>query len=209
VGVSQIPCEFWSSQGTRLFYLRQQSFILLTACLAAVVTPALTFLLRPLTLGLINYVPAGPTGIVFAILAQYHAMIPHIYKYRLALSTSAPNDNHFVGLTFSDKSYRYLLALQLALFQWPGSLLAAAVGWVVGHAWRNGVLPGSLTTWRVPGWMVGIRGPKRTEEFEGLRRRLEGENSAAATGMQTLGQEATGRRRTTRQQLFDQFRGAL
>lgn len=175
------------------------------------IPPALTFLLRPLTFRLINYLPAGPTSIIFAILAQYHAMIPHIYKYRLALSTSPPTNDQFVGLTFSDKSYRYLLALQLALFQWPGSLLAAASGWIVGHAWRNGVLPGALTGWRIPGWMVGIRTPKRTGEFEGLRRRLEGENSASATttGMQTLAQDEAGRRRTMGQQLFDQFRGAL
>ena len=75
------------------------------------------------------------------------------------------------------------------------------------------MLPGSLTRWRIPGWMLGIRAPKRTEEFEGLRRRLEGENSASATtsGMQTERhlQGETGRRRTMGQQLLDQFRGAL
>ena len=177
------------------------------------IPPILTFILRPITFGVINYLPAGPTPIIFAILAQYNAMIPHIYKYRLALSTAPSTNDQFVGLTFSDKSYRYLLAVQLALFQWPGSLLAAAVGWIVGHAWRNGVLPGSLTRWRIPGWMLGIRAPKRTEEFEGLRRRLEGENSASATtsGMQTERhlQGETGRRRTMGQQLLDQFRGAL
>ena len=35
---------------------------------------------RPLSWGRINYLPAGPTPIVFALLAQYHSAIPYIYK---------------------------------------------------------------------------------------------------------------------------------
>jgi hypothetical protein len=140
-------------------------------------------------------------------------MIPHIYKYRLATSASPPTNDEFVGLTFSDKSYRYALALQLALFQWPGSLLGAAVGWVVGYSWRNDILPGSLTRWRVPGWMLGIR-TQRNQGFEGLRRRLEGEDSATATGatttgLQRPGERETGRRRTMAQQALQQIRGLL
>ena len=59
--------------------------------------------------------------------------------------------------------------------------------------------------------MVGIRGVKRGEDFEGLRRRLEGENenAALATGSDgRLGPEA-GRRRPLGRQLLDQFRGAF
>jgi len=187
------------------------SFILVSALLTTVFPPALALVLRPLTLGMFNYLPAGPTPIIFAILAQYHAMIPPIYKYRLALSASPPSLDDFVGLTFSNKSYRYALAVQLALFQWPGSLLAAAVGWIVGYSWRNDLLPGALARWRIPGWMVGVRAHRRSDEFEGLRRRLEGENSATATatGVQSQADSAAGRRRTMPQQLLDQFRGAL
>lgn len=142
-------------------------------------------------------------------------MVPHIYKYRLALSTSSPPSDEPAALTFSDKSYRYLLAVQLALFQWPGSLLGALVGWVVGYSWRNDLLPAVLTRWRVPGWVVGIRTQKRSAGFEGLRRRLEGEDSptATATGAQAgpgagAGADA-GRRRTMGQQIIDQVRGAF
>jgi len=171
----------------------------------------MAFVLRPLTMGVFNYLPAGPTPVIFAILAQYHAIVPHMYKYRLALSTSAPTNEDSVGLTFSDKSYRYLLTIQLALFQWPGSLLGAVVGWVWGYAWRNDLLPGAITRWRIPGWMVGIRTQKRGQEFEGLRRRLEDENSpsATATGVQGPNGAEGGRRRTLGQQVLDQFRGAL
>lgn len=171
-------------------------------------TGLLAFVLRPLTFGLFNYLPAGPTPIIFAVLAQYHAIVPHMYKYRIATSGS-PNDQ-FQGITFSDKSYKYLLAVQLAFFQWPGSLLGALVGWTVGYAWRLELLPRALTRWRIPGWMVGVRTQRRSEEFEGLRRRLEGEGSTAtATGAQGNTDGDTGRRRNMGQQIMDQFRGAL
>lgn len=170
----------------------------------------LTLFLRPVTRGLFNYMPAGPTPLIFAILSQYHALIPHIYSYRVATSAAAPStDEPFSGLTFSDKSYRYALALQLALFQWPGSVLGALVGWVVGHAWRNDLLPGMVTRWRVPGWLVGVRTQRRRDEFEGLRRRLEGENAnATSSGAQTQ-PEGESRQRTVGQDMRDQLRGFL
>jgi hypothetical protein len=164
------------------------------------------------TAGILNYLPAGPTPIVFAILAQYHAMVPHIYKYRVAASPAPPSNDEFVGLTFSDKSYRYALALQLALLQIPGSVLGAMVGWIIGYSYRHDVLPGRVTQWRLPGWMVGVKSPKRNDGFEGLRRRLEGENSAAATlatGIlgQGTGAGDAGRRRAFGDQMPHQSSG--
>lgn len=35
-----------------------------------------------------SYLPAGPTGIIFALLAQFHSAIPHTYKYTVSTSTS-------------------------------------------------------------------------------------------------------------------------
>lgn len=189
-----------------------QSFMILSYLFTTLIPPILLALvIRPLSLNNINYLPAGPTPLIFALLAQYHAAIPHIYIYRLAASPAppAPEPATFTGLTFSDKAYTYLPAIQLALSQFPGSLLCAAVGWVVGYSWRNDVLPGAVTRWRVPGWLVGMKGQKRAEDFEALRRRLEGENTAAATGSDgRLGGEV-GRRRTLGRQLLDQFRGAV
>lgn len=73
-------------------------------------------------------------------------------------------------------------------------------------------MPGRLTRWRVPGWVVGEKMVKREEGFESLRRRLEGEeggSAAAATGSDgRLGGEV-GRRRPLARQLVDQFRGAF
>ncbi len=123
----------YSSRGTYRTDTPNQSFVLVAGVATSILPPLLLVaVLRPLTFGVFNYLPAGPTPLIFAVLAQYHAIIPHMYKYRLAFSAAPPTNDEFVGLTFSDKSYRYLLGLQLALFQWPGSLLGPVVGWFVG-----------------------------------------------------------------------------
>lgn len=192
-----------------------QSFLIITGIITSLLTPALlTFFLRPLTAGLFNYLPAGPTPLIFAVLAQYHAMIPHIYKFRTALTTSSPSGPDAAdakGLIFSDKAFRYIFPVQLALSAWPGSLLGALIGWVVGYAWRSDLLPGVVTRWRLPGWMVGVRTMKPRREFEGLRRRLEGENAPSATSSGVQGQDEgdAGRRRTLGQQMLDQVSGAI
>ncbi|GAP85688.1 putative uba domain-containing protein ucp14 [Rosellinia necatrix] len=178
------------------------TFVFATFLLTSTLSPViLALVVRPLSLGVLNYLPAGPTPIIFAVLAQYHAMIPHTYKYKVATSLSQSPGDQFQGVTLSDKTYRYLLALQLAVFQWPGSLLGALIGWVVGYAWRMEVLPRSLTRWRIPGWIVGIQTPRRSHEFEGLRRRLadEGTPTAATTGAEGQMEGGSGRRRTAGQ----------
>lgn len=75
------------------------------------------------------------------------------------------------------------------------------------------MLPSSLVKWRIPGWMVGIKAEKRGEELEGLRRRLEGEETSATTatttGAQGRADADAGRRRTMGQQIVDQVRGAF
>ena len=142
-------------------------------------------------------------------------MIPQIYKYKVALSTSAPPSNASddnSGFTFSDKSTRYLMALQLALFQWPGSLIGAVIGLFVGHLWRNDVLPAAVSRWRVPGWVVGLRSQKRNDRFDGIRRRLEDEGASSAgvaTGAQPAVEGEGNRRRPLGQQLIDEVRGAF
>ncbi|KAJ4262636.1 hypothetical protein NW757_000890 [Fusarium falciforme] len=187
------------------------SFLIVTFLLTALLPPLVSIVLRPLTAGWFNYMPAGPTPIIFAILAQYHAMVPHMYKYRVATSEAPPTDEPFVGLTFSDKSYKYAITLHLALLQWPGSLLGAVIGWVLGYSWREGLLPAALVRWRVPGWVVGLSTQRRSAEFEGLRRRLEGETttSAVATGAQGAAEGQAERRRTMGQQIMDQVREVL
>ena len=65
----------------------------------------------------------------------------------------------------------YFIPIQLALSQFPSSILPAAVGWAVGYAYRNEAIPG--TAWRIPAWVVGQK--NKGPNMETLRRRLEGE----------------------------------
>lgn len=176
----------------------------------------LALVLRPLSGNTLNYLPAGATPLVFAILAQFHAAIPHVYKYKLATSDIDAPPDQVTGLTFSDKSFTYALALQLSLVQFPGSLLGAALGWVAGYMYRNEIFPQAMNDWRVPAWMVGAveqapwRG--RGEDYESLRRRLEGENATATTAGAVTGSDggAAGNAgdRTIMRRVFDQFRGS-
>ncbi|PGH11657.1 hypothetical protein AJ80_07024 [Polytolypa hystricis UAMH7299] len=153
--------------GTRKF----ASFILTTLPYTTLLAPLLlALLLRPLSLNTMNYLPAGPTSILFAILAQYHAAIPQTFKYRISTSTSSdppppppppsssssPSSPPTTQSHLSDKSTTYLVAAQLALAQFPASLIPALSGWIIGHAWRAELLPGrSAIHWRVPGWVYG------------------------------------------------------
>ncbi|PYH46013.1 protein dscB [Aspergillus saccharolyticus JOP 1030-1] len=236
---------------------RKMATFLLTILLPTTLLPPLilTTLLRPLTLSKLNYLPSGPTALLFALLAQYHASIPATLRYSFAVSgtpstgsstsnTASPNSSSRTNpsnssnnnnnntstqpateqqqhqqqqppkyqsqptITLTDKSTTYLIALQLALSQFPATILPAVVGWGVGLAWRTEVLPlvgvpGGYR-WRVPGWVVGdgsvraaggdrssVRGGSGGgsgsggERYEELRRRLEGEvvaASASSTG---------------------------
>ena len=87
-------------------------------------------------------------------------------------------------------------------------LLPSAVGWIVGVAWRADLLPGlspASTGFRVPAWVVGEQerrggagagaGAER-ERYEDLRRRLEGEVAASASGLEGAGAQAQRRANT-------------
>lgn len=239
----------------------------------------LALVVRPLSLNTLNYLPSGPTAVIFSLLCQFYAAIPHVYKYRLSTgipsaaastssssSASASTAGSGPTILLSDKSTTYLLASQLALSQFPYSLLPAAVGWAVGYAWRIDALPGSAAAWRLPTWLwadeeaaayaramgadfgsgrriTGARaggrtrtsanglgfggdaataavgaGGVETEQFEGLRRRLEGESRAAAalagrqqrsSGGGDLAGSGQGVGRALAGQILDRFRGSF
>ncbi|KAF6237776.1 hypothetical protein HO173_003977 [Letharia columbiana] len=171
--------------------------------------PIVTTMLRPLTFGAVNHLPAGPTPLIFALLAQYHAAIPTIYKYRIVTSKSpstSSSASEEQGPVLSDKFLVYLLAGQLALSSFPGSAIAASVGWMVGVAWRGEWGPGAWGRWRVPGWVVGEKKANTGQGFERLRRRLEGEGSGTGADGRSEGEA---RRRTLGRGILDQFRGAF
>lgn len=105
------------------------------------------------------------------------------------------------GILLTSKVTSYILPLQLALSQLPGSAIAAAVGWAIGVAYRRDILPGAAT-WRIPGWIMGGAGQK--ERYDDLRRRMEGE-AGRATGADTAGTDNV-RRRGVFSGLMEQFR---
>jgi len=86
----------------------------------------------------------------------------------------------------------YLLAGQLALSSFPGSAIAAGVGWLIGLAWRGEWGPGAWSRLRVPGWVVGEKKIETGGGFEGLRRRLEGEGSGSGVDGEDVGKGHTG-----------------
>ncbi|TKA59744.1 hypothetical protein B0A55_12901 [Friedmanniomyces simplex] len=184
---------------------KNNSFLLSTLPYTTLLPPILlATVLRPLSFGRINYLPAGPTPLLFALMAQYHAAIPYIYKYRLSSGMgSSGNEQTEYGMNLTSKSTSYILPLQLALSQFPGSAIAAAIGWLVGFAYRREILPGA-TRWRVPEWVIGGTGQKG--RYNSLRRRMEGE-AGRATGVDNDNREQP-RRRGVVGGLVDQFRGA-
>jgi hypothetical protein len=204
-----------------------------------IITPVLLALvLRPLSFGTLNYLPSGPTAVIFALLAQYHASIPHTFKYRISTTGGSTgrqtatsqdegnaNNNSKRSLTIllSDKSTTYLVAAQLALSQFPASLLPAFVGWAVGTAWRADILPGSRS-WRVPAWIVGEKESRRPvgtssalsgngdaedgERYADLRRRLDAASAAAAQQGASSGVEGSSGQ-SQRRPLLERFRGVF
>ncbi|OGE48481.1 hypothetical protein PENARI_c028G06080 [Penicillium arizonense] len=221
---------------------KMATFLLTTLPYTTLLPPLLlSFLLRPLSLNNLNYLPSGPTALIFALLAQYHASIPHTYRYRIGTTTTSPavaattteTDNNetqtadnqrkppkpSLTLLLSDKSTTYLVAAQLALSQFPAMLLPAALGWIVGFAWRAEILPGlspAANGFRVPAWVVGERERRGTagaggerERYEDLRRRLEGEAaaSAEASGLDGGGAGRGVDRRNETAAVVDRLRG--
>lgn len=84
-------------------------------------------------------------------------------------TTSNPKDPETAPrIIFSDKSWVYIPAAQLALSQFPHNLLPAAIGWIIGYAYRSDILPGRATSWRLPAWLLRDTALERYEQEMGL-----------------------------------------
>jgi len=89
-----------------------------------------------------NVIPSGPVGLAFSLVYQYFSVMPATYRFRV------------FGVAFSNKSFLYALASQLALSQpWP-STLAAALGIAAGALYRSDIA--SLKSYRLPPWFVWL-----------------------------------------------------
>ena len=140
---------------------------------------ALGLVLKISTLGWWGYIPAGPSALTIAIVAVWRREIPRLGGFKILLDEDEGRirSGTASGIELSDKWTVYMLAAQLALSQFPFGLVPALVGWVVGNAWVEELVPGGLVRWRVPAWVVGEDGSGKSGRgrYEGLRRRLQEE----------------------------------
>lgn len=127
---------------------------------------------------------------LFAILAQFHAAVPYMYRYNIGLTPAAGEAS---SISFTNKSVVFLLPLQLALSQFPVMVIPSLVGWAVGLAYRRELLPGY--SWRVPKWILGSGVQRDPRQVETLRRRLETEPLFSATGADVSGDPSDASRR--------------
>jgi len=151
------------------------SFVVASYGLCMAGTVSLGLVSKMLTLGWWGYIPSGMTAIIISLVAVWRRELPRLGGFKILLDDSSTSTR---GIELSEKWTIYLLTAQLALSQFPYGLLPALVGWIVGNAWADELVPGGLVRWRVPGWIVGedAAGKRGREQYEGLRRRLEEEN---------------------------------
>ncbi|THV08140.1 hypothetical protein K435DRAFT_641439 [Dendrothele bispora CBS 962.96] len=108
----------------------------------------------------LNYIPAGPFGLIFSILYQYSRIIPSVYDFRI------------FGVPLNNKSFTYFLAMQLTVSYMPGSVAVAIVGVLTGQIYRSDLV--SLKSYRIGPKISGFskrfllplvgstRGPRRS-----------------------------------------------
>lgn len=144
------------------------SFVVASYFLCAAGTTGLAIVLDILTLGWCGHVPAGMTGVVVAIVAAWRRETPRLGGLAIVLDERGGR-----VVYLSSRWTVYVLVALLGAGGFPFGLVAVLVGWVVGNAWVEEVVPRGLTVWRVPGWMVGEGQRVKQGRLESLRRRLE------------------------------------
>ncbi|CAE6404828.1 unnamed protein product [Rhizoctonia solani] len=117
----------------------------------------------------LNYIPAGPFAILFAILYQYERVVPAAYNFRI------------LGIAMSNKTFTYLTVFPMIISHTPGSVLVALTGLATGALYRSDIT--NLKAYRAPPWfvsaissLVGASRPPHTP-----RRAIPGERPPFAT----------------------------
>jgi hypothetical protein len=99
------------------------TFLLLSYGMSAILACCTLFLAQGMQRRL-DSLPLGPYGLVFSLLVQWFFDIPVSHSVSL------------IGIPISDKSFCYLLAVQLAMTFQPASFVAAGIGTFVGLCYR-------------------------------------------------------------------------
>ncbi|KAJ7506593.1 hypothetical protein B0H11DRAFT_2219285 [Mycena galericulata] len=84
----------------------------------------------------LNFIPSGPSSLIFSIIYQYSRVVPSAYSFRI------------FGLPLTNKSFTYVFALQLAIGHLPGSAASAFIGVLAGQIYRSDLA--NLKGYRIP-----------------------------------------------------------
>ncbi|ORX66643.1 hypothetical protein DL89DRAFT_216466, partial [Linderina pennispora] len=128
----------------RLFgTLKFASFLFVTALVGQTLQVVLLFLLAMRTTGQrFNIVAAGPYSLIFAVLYQFHVLVPAKYRIRV------------FGMELSDKWTVYAVALHLFVLRLPQTVVPALAGVLASMVYSADI--GGLKRWRFPQWMSSM-----------------------------------------------------
>ncbi|KAF9266233.1 hypothetical protein L218DRAFT_956599 [Marasmius fiardii PR-910] len=101
------------------------SFVLVSTALSTFLELVALFLFRKFGL---THLPAGPFALIYSLLYQYVRIIPTVYDFRV------------FGIPLSNKSFTYILALQMSLSRLPGSATVALIGILAGQMYRSDIV---------------------------------------------------------------------
>ncbi|KAJ7094425.1 hypothetical protein C8R44DRAFT_386070 [Mycena epipterygia] len=90
----------------------------------------------------LNYIPSGPSTLIFSIIYQYSRIVPSAYSFRI------------FGLPLTNKSFTYVFAIQLAIGHLPGSAAAAFIGILTSQIYRSDLA--NLKGYRIPPWLASL-----------------------------------------------------
>ncbi|KAJ4479008.1 hypothetical protein J3R30DRAFT_3473292 [Lentinula aciculospora] len=119
--------------------LKFASFILVSTLLSTLLQFISLLLFHRVGL---NHLSSGPLTLVFSILYQHSRIVPPTYKFRV------------FGVAFSNKSFMYTLALQLAVARLPGSGAAALIGILTGQIYRSDLI--NIKSYRLGPTIINI-----------------------------------------------------
>ncbi|KAI8076884.1 uncharacterized protein BX664DRAFT_344168 [Halteromyces radiatus] len=107
------------------------AFVFVTICLATLLE--IGALVTGIKLGF-RYVPGGPYALLFAMLYQYHRMVPGLYRFRI------------FNITFNNKIFLYMLCFQIFISQGVNTIVPCVCGLLAGAFYRSDV--GGIKQWR-------------------------------------------------------------
>ncbi|ORZ11091.1 hypothetical protein BCR42DRAFT_421547 [Absidia repens] len=83
-----------------------------------------------------RYVPGGPYALLFAMLYQYHRMVPSLYRFQL------------FNITLNNKSFLYMLSFQIFISQGIYTIVPCMCGLLAGAFYRSDIA--NIKQWRFP-----------------------------------------------------------